>query len=71
MCKLTLILRYGEAPTSSQVEEFKRVCSHFFEQHPGEIIGTKIAAGIQGSRSQNYYLTQEFIAHMDTIGLGS
>ena len=33
------ISSFGEAPTLSQVEEFKRICSHFFEQHPGEIIG--------------------------------
>ncbi len=31
--------RFGETPTSEQVDEFKRVCSHFFTQHPGEIIG--------------------------------
>ena len=31
--------RYGEAPRADQVEEFKRISSHFFAQHPGEIIG--------------------------------
>ncbi len=31
--------RFGETPTSEQVDEFKRVSSHFFTQHPGEIIG--------------------------------
>lgn len=31
--------RYGEAPTADQVKEFNRVSCHFFEQHPGEIIG--------------------------------
>lgn len=34
-----ILYSYGEAPAPNQVEEFKRVCSHFFEQHPGDIIG--------------------------------
>lgn len=31
--------RFGETPSAEQVDEFKRVCSHFFAQHPGEIVG--------------------------------
>lgn len=33
------IIRFGETPTPEQVNEFKRVCSHYFEQNPGEIVG--------------------------------
>lgn len=36
---LIFAVSFGEAPTVDQVEEFKRICSHFFEQHPGAIIG--------------------------------
>ena len=39
VCVLCCALRFGEAPTADQVKEFNRVSSHFFEQHPGEIIG--------------------------------
>lgn len=34
---------FKEPPTPAQFEEFKRICSHFFEQHPGEIIGQDAA----------------------------
>ena len=57
-CSDIIILnRFGEAPIPNQVEEFKRVCSHFFDQHPGEIVGefdTAVMVKLWGCRPQAY-----------------
>lgn len=42
MMMLVLICSFGEAPSLTQAEEFRRVCSHFFEQHDGEIVGESV-----------------------------
>ena len=37
--------RFGEAPTPQQVEDFNRLATHFFEQHPMEVIGVHCTHG--------------------------
>lgn len=37
--------RFGEAPSSQQVEDFNRLAAHFFEQHPMEVIGVHCTHG--------------------------
>ena len=34
--------RYGSAPTSEQVNDFRTICKLFFADHPGEIVGKLI-----------------------------
>ena len=34
--------RYGSAPTSEQVNDFRTICKLFFADHPGEIVGELI-----------------------------
>lgn len=37
--------RYGEAPTQVQVDDFNRIASHFFQQHPMEVLGVHCTHG--------------------------
>ena len=64
-----LLYRYGEAPTVDQVEDFKRVCSHFLEQHPGEIIGDVILYNHYSTSKMMYrcslhsWIQQDWFSH--------
>lgn len=37
--------RFGEAPTHKQVQDFNRLATHFFQQHPVEVIGVHCTHG--------------------------
>lgn len=64
-----ILYSYGEAPAPNQVEEFKRVCSHFFEQHPGDIIGDGTIIVSENILIDCLYEVQESIVLMGTTGL--
>ena len=40
-----LFCRFGEAPTREQVQAFNRLATHFFQQHPMEVIGVHCTHG--------------------------